>query len=207
MTTKSLKIVIAENSMIVRQGLEVLLKRLTGFRLSIIEISNAELLSESIRVNKPEILIANPTMISGLHINRIKEECKVSEMKSIALLYNVVDSVTLRSFDDQINIYDSAEELKQKIENVLGEKETSLNENDEQQILSVREKEIVVCVVKGMTNREIASSLFLSTHTVITHRRNIARKLQIHSPSGLTIYAIVNKLVELSDIQSDERAE
>jgi Response regulator containing a CheY-like receiver domain and an HTH DNA-binding domain len=204
MTPKSLKIVIAENSMIVRQGLEMMLKRLTGFRLSIIEISAAELLSESIRMNKPDILIANPTMISGFHLNRIKEECKASEMKSIALLYNYVDSVTLRYFDEQISIYDNVDELKQKFDNVLGEKESIVNENDEQQILSVREKEIVVCVVKGMTNREIASSLFLSTHTVITHRRNIARKLQIHSPSGLTIYAIVNKLVELSDIQGDE---
>ena len=67
--------------------------------------------------------------------------------------------------------------------------------------MSQREKEIVVCVVKGMTNREIADQLYLSTHTVVTHRRNIARKLQIHSASGLTIYAIVNKLVELSDIK------
>ena len=73
--------------------------------------------------------------------------------------------------------------------------------DDEKQSLSSREKEIVVCVVKGMTNREIADRLFLSTHTVITHRRNIARKLQIHSASGLTIYAIVNKLVELGDIK------
>ena len=54
---------------------------------------------------------------------------------------------------------------------------------------------------KDMTNKEIAESLCLSIHTVITHRRNIARKLQIHSPAGLTIYAIVNKLVELNDIK------
>ena len=54
-----------------------------------------------------------------------------------------------------------------------------------------------------MTNREIADRLFLSTHTVITHRRNIARKLQIHSASGLTIYAIVNKLVELGALNSN----
>lgn len=56
-------------------------------------------------------------------------------------------------------------------------------------------------MVKGMTNKAIADKLFLSIHTVITHRRNIARKLQIHSSAGLTIYAIVNKLVELQDIK------
>ena len=67
--------------------------------------------------------------------------------------------------------------------------------------LSTREKEIIVCVVKGMTNKQIADSLCISAHTVITHRRNIAAKLQIHSAAGLTIYAIVNKLVELSEIK------
>lgn len=69
-----------------------------------------------------------------------------------------------------------------------------------QEALSSREKEIIVCVVKGMTNKQIAETLCISTHTVITHRRNIASKLQIHSAAGLTIYAIVNKLVELSEI-------
>ena len=68
-------------------------------------------------------------------------------------------------------------------------------------VLSPREKEIIVCVVKGMTNKQIADTLCISTHTVITHRRNIAAKLQIHSAAGLTIYAIVNKLVELSEIK------
>lgn len=70
-----------------------------------------------------------------------------------------------------------------------------------QEPLSAREREIIVCVVKGMTNKQIADALCISTHTVITHRRNIAAKLQIHSAAGLTIYAIVNKLVELSEIR------
>ncbi len=70
-----------------------------------------------------------------------------------------------------------------------------------QETLSQREKEIIVCVVKGLTNKQIAETLCISTHTVITHRRNIAAKLQIHSAAGLTIYAIVNKLVELSEIK------
>ena len=59
-----------------------------------------------------------------------------------------------------------------------------------------------LAIAKEITsNKAIADKLYLSIHTVITHRRNIARKLQIHSPAGLTIYAIVNKLVELSDIK------
>ena len=70
-----------------------------------------------------------------------------------------------------------------------------------QEALSEREKDIIVCVVQGMSNKEIADHLFISTNTVTTHRRNIARKLQIHSPAGLTIYAIVNNLVDISTVK------
>ena len=72
-------------------------------------------------------------------------------------------------------------------------------ENSEQ--LSKREKDVVICIVQGMSNKEVADHLFISVNTVITHRRNIARKLQIHSPAGLTIYAIVNNLVDISSVK------
>ena len=67
--------------------------------------------------------------------------------------------------------------------------------------LSDREKEVIISLVQGMSNKEIADHLFISVNTVITHRRNIARKLQIHSPAGLTIYAIVNGLVDISTVK------
>lgn len=67
--------------------------------------------------------------------------------------------------------------------------------------LSDREKDVIVGVVQGMANKEIADHLCISVNTVITHRRNIARKLQIHSPAGLTIYAILNGLVDISSVK------
>lgn len=93
--------------------------------------------------------------------------------------------------------------LEQRLQSTLPQKtkpEPKDSKNCEREALSQREKEILVCVVKGMTNKETAEAMFLSIHTVMTHRRNIARKLQIHSPAGLTIYAIAHKLVELSEI-------
>ena len=66
--------------------------------------------------------------------------------------------------------------------------------------LSDREKDVIISLVQGMSNKEIADHLCISTNTVITHRRNISRKLQIHSPAGLTIYAIVNGLVDISSV-------
>ena len=72
---------------------------------------------------------------------------------------------------------------------------------DNSEMLSDRERDVVIGVVQGMLNKEIADRLCISVNTVITHRRNIARKLQIHSPAGLTIYAIVNGLVDISSVK------
>ena len=68
------------------------------------------------------------------------------------------------------------------------------------EMLSDREKEVIIAVVQGMSNKEIGQHLDISVNTVITHRRNIARKLQIHSPAGLTIYAIVNHLIDINAV-------
>lgn len=71
---------------------------------------------------------------------------------------------------------------------------------DNAEALSDRERDVIIAVVQGMQNKEIADHLCISINTVITHRRNIARKLQIHSAAGLTIYAIVNGLVDISSV-------
>jgi len=74
-------------------------------------------------------------------------------------------------------------------------------DKDKLEVLSDREKDIIICVAKGMNNKEIADYLYLSVHTVTTHRRNISNKLQIHTTAGLIIYAIANKLVNIEEIQ------
>ena len=73
------------------------------------------------------------------------------------------------------------------------------NENDES--LSEREREIVICIARGMSKKDVADKLFISINTVLTHRKNIFRKLDIHSISGLTIYAVVNGLITLDEIR------
>lgn len=67
--------------------------------------------------------------------------------------------------------------------------------------LSQREKEIIRLVACGLSNKEIADKLFLSVHTVTTHRRNISAKLDIHSPAALTIYAVINHIVSIDDVK------
>lgn len=76
------------------------------------------------------------------------------------------------------------------------------NVDDKLSELSDREKEIICQIAKGMSNKEIADKLCLSVHTVTTHRRNISNKLQIHSPAGLAIFAIVNHLLPLTEVST-----
>lgn len=117
----NLKIAIAEPSVIIRSGLENLLKRLPGFRIQMVEIHSVESLFDSLRMHKPDVLIVNPALPGYFTLQHLKEESGCAEMKCIALLYSVSDSMLLRSYDEQINIYDSPDEIKHKLERLNAE--------------------------------------------------------------------------------------
>lgn len=89
------------------------------------------------------------------------------------------------------------EEIKSARLNTVISAFANADNTEDAEVLSEREKEVIIAVVQGMSNKEIAEHLCISVNTAITHRKNIARKLQIHSPAGLTIYAIVNGLISI----------
>jgi DNA-binding NarL/FixJ family response regulator len=62
-------------------------------------------------------------------------------------------------------------------------------------ILSERELGIVVLIAEGLTNSQIAEQLFLSTHTINTHRKNIMAKLGVKNTAGIVMYAVKTSLV------------
>ena len=197
--TGGIRIAIAESSVIIRSGIVAVLKRIPDLQIQPIEIISSEGLENCLHTYAPDILLINPTFGGWFNLEEFRSHPSSKAVKCIALNCNITDISILQYYDDSITLYDDAEILRDKIlrvSNISPQEIITVTEP-----LSVREKEIIVYVVKGMTNKEIAEKLFLSIHTVITHRRNIARKLEIHSVSGLTIYAIVNKLVELSDIK------
>lgn len=148
-----------------------------------------------------DIFVLNPLLTGSnprLYLPNLPYETKL-----LALCYGSYDPMFLKEFDGVISLSDTALQISETVDRLLQSESTLPSSSSDSQSLTPREREIIICVVKGMTNKEIAAQLFLSTHTVITHRRNISKKLQIHSPSGLTIYAIMNKLVELEDIKSE----
>lgn len=195
-----IRIAIAETSVIIRGGLTAALKRLPNVKVQPIELLSIEVLHDCVRTQCPDMLIVNPAFGDYFDIGKFREETSGKKIRVIALVTSFVDASLLSKYDESISIFDDLERLSKKISGLLNvpSEEEDLENQD---ALSQREKEIVICVVKGMTNKEIAEKLFLSIHTVITHRRNISKKLQIHSAAGLTIYAIVNKLVTLNDVR------
>ncbi len=195
---RSLKIAVAEPSLIIRSGLLSVLRRFGSLNIQVVEIDDIAQLGSSLCRLKPDVLIVNPGFLGLFSLRQIKSESGCHRLKCVALQYAISDALSLKEYDETVSVFDTADDIRDKLTRLTDEN----LEKPLQETLSAREREIVVCVVKGMTNKQIAEQLYLSTHTVMTHRRNIAAKLQIHSPAGLTIYAIVNKLVELNDVKA-----
>ena len=148
---------------------------------------------------------------------------KLRELKLLIIKYLPQDGLHNNQLTATLHdIYDNEEWLRQhalvedhifvpairRLEQVTKEQDISRNINgmvyqsvQNPDALSDRERDVMISLVQGMSNKEIAEHLCISINTVITHRRNIARKLQIHSPAGLTIYAIVNGLVDISSVK------
>lgn len=193
-----LKVVIAEPSLIIRKGLLTVLKKLSTLNIEAAEVADVQQLPALLSWRRPDILIIDPGLAGISSIIQFKKSLEGLSLKCIALQHSLADASVLKMYDRVISVYDSAEQIKETFESMV---QTSSEKEERQEPLTEREKEIIIGVVKGMTNKQIAEKLCLSAHTVITHRRNIAGKLQIHSPAGLTIYAIVNKFVDINDIK------
>ena len=193
----AVKITLAEPSVIIRSGIIAVLNGAERLKAEIYEVGEIDQLKSALSSQHPDILLVNPATLGLFSLQQLKKETCNTEMKCVALQISMTDHAALRNYDESISVYDSIETVIEKLSKLINKPER----DNRHETLSVREKEVIACVVQGLTNKQIADRLYISTHTVITHRRNISSKLGIHSPAGLTIYAIVNKLVELDDIK------
>ena len=124
-----------------------------------------------------------------------------SELQGVAVVLlstTVVDEDVLRQVDGVINIYDDEATLMRKLRTAVEQGET--NPYSDSHDLSERERDVLILVAKGMANKEIADRLNISIHTVMSHRKNITHKTGIKSVAGLTVYALLNNLLDQSDV-------
>lgn len=188
-----LKCMVVESSDLLYAGLVSMLGQIRA-GIQVVRAQDVSRLREQIKREQPDILFINPLYGGGETPSKIKATTDRPDLLCVAFLTDLASLSVAAEYDAQIGIYDSFEQIRDKMEAL------SPNGEEEEKTLSQREKEIVTYVVKGLTNKQIADKLFLSQHTVVTHRRNIASKLNIHSSAGLTVYAIASKLVRLEDI-------
>lgn len=194
---KKLTFIIAEKSYIVRTGL---LKIINNFHeISVIkEVDNLNSTIKSVNKLNPDFLIINIKLIEDAHEDIRKIFAKNIQTKFIIFVGTKRTHEHFTFFNEQISIDDEKTEISKKIQALIATKRPQ-NEQAESEGLSEREKEVLRQVAMGKTNKEISEILFISTHTVITHRKNITGKLEIKTVAGLTVYAILNNIIDIDE--------
>lgn len=117
--------------------------------------------------------------------------------RSVLVITDHIDD----SDDAKITAQSSKDDLQNALEQLI--KPRMMREIEEETI-SKREEDVLRLVALGFSNKEIAEKLFISAHTVITHRKNITEKLGIKSISGLTLYALMNRIIKQEEIEPED---
>lgn len=197
-----LSVIIADKSYLVRKGLVSILMEipLVG---KIIEIDNEETLFSALEKDTYEILFLNPSIIGSGKYQILEEKITPGQ---VPVLIGIIISTGIKEpqieFTETIYLEESKSRLSKKIEEVVLQVSRNQPDQEESQELTDREKSILRHIALGYTNKEIGEKLYISAHTVVTHRKNITKKLGIKTVSGLTVYAILNKIVEMDEIRS-----
>ena len=191
------RVIICEASEIIANGLAEIINGMAQFDV-VSRLDHPEHLSEKITALDATLLIINPTLL-GFHnkdfLSQIGKEHP--QLTLVALVTSCLDHSMLTPYAGVIEINDTRSKIISKM-NEFAQSEATKSTDDVE--LSKRETDVLVAVAKGMMNKEIADEMNISIHTVISHRKNITRKTGIKSVSGLTVYALLNNLIDEKDL-------
>lgn len=186
------RLIIIHQSDIIRKGIWAILRE--TFRHEFILLNNISGLDDYSGFSNTNLYL----FIQDELINKSSDKFINDTFESSNNIYliPILNDIAIKS-DKNIHINEDANDIISKIKKL-----TEANEELSSQLseLSVREKDVLTQVAMGLSNKEIADKLFISIHTVITHRKHITDKLGIKSISGLTVYAILNKLINTDNI-------
>ena len=198
MSKKIINIIIVETSSIIYEGMfSILTKSVQPYNIHLTD-NLVELQQMNIRI-KADIIFINPVLIQNQikDFNALKKELRNTLW--VDIVYTFFDQKILSSFDGTIYINDSPNKIITFIQNLLLIKQEPDKQSTQQETLSDREIDVLKFLVEGNANKEIADKLNISTHTVISHRKNLSQKTGIKSVAGLTIYAIVNNIITIDN--------
>ena len=189
------RVLICEPSEIISLGLTEIIQSHPKFDV-VARMDTPEHLNEKIISSDANILVINPLLLGHPDRGGISQLQKEHpQLTIIALVTLLTDASWLKGYHGVFEINDSRLTITNKLNEIVQNhgKQEKGNEDVE---LSKREIDVLVAVAKGMMNKEIAEQMHLSIHTVITHRKNIAKKTGIKSVAGLTVYAMIKGLME-----------
>jgi DNA-binding NarL/FixJ family response regulator len=211
---KKIRITIADSHFLSRKGLAVVLNENADFMLLAEALSTSDLVNQS-KFYTPDLIIIDYTSsnftLEGLQqivkkypstkllaITQPLAASKISQALSIG-----VTSHLLKDCDeDEIleAIYKTVKGEKfmcgKIVTDILQSKAADISMSSCEGLnISEREMEIIKLVAEGYSNKEVADKLFLSTHTVTTHRKNIMNKLGVNNTAGLVLFAVRENIV------------
>lgn len=195
---RSTHIAIAEPSDILYEGLSSLLYH-SNNEYIISRLFSIDDIDSVLTNKRTELLLVNPIFI----FNNEKELKKLRKNFQHLLIgcvnMSIVNNYTLSLYDFTLNIYDSSDHILSMVKRQLTQKQATDDSTNDDETLSDRETEVLLQIIKGFTNKEIAEILYISVHTVISHRKNIMLKTGIRSQAGLALYAVSKSLISLDD--------
>ena len=192
------RVIICEASEIITAGLYEIIQGMDGFDV-VARLDTPESLSEKILATDANTLIINPNLL-GFSDRYLPQQLikEYPQFTIIALVTAYIELPALKSYNGVIEINDPKQKVIAKMKQFA--QDNDKQEKTEDVELSKREIDVLVAVAKGMMNKEIADQMNISIHTVISHRKNITRKTGIKSVSGLTVYALLNNLIDENEV-------
>lgn len=194
------KILILEPSVLIAEGLRHVIDNFAGYDVcGIIRNQEGDIWAKIDDFNA-DLVIADPSVFDNSDRAGAHDMIKgIANAHVMALISTAADAAYASTYDGTIYLSDTSDDIEQKISTVM--KAAPAEQRGEGEELSSREKEILVCVAKGMLNKEIADHFNISIYTVITHRKNITRKTGIKTVAGLTVYALLNNLIDMNAME------
>lgn len=215
----SINIIIAENQYLIRQGLKGILSK--DPKINVLdEVCNEKELFKSIEQKLPDIIVIDYFQPNNFSISTIESIYKQNQKIRFLIItsdisrdniYRAIESGALsfltKECDEEeilnaINSTSKGEKFicHKIIDIILNKPKDILNDDCKPINLSVRELEIIQQNALGLSAKEIGEKLFISTHTVYTHKKNIMKKLQINSSSELILFALKHGIISSNDI-------